>query len=55
VDSHLEGIPCLRTLTARCLSSSDLKALGRESNGAFDAEILGLSTLDKFLADLLER
>ena len=55
VDSHLEGIPSLGSLTARCLAGRNLQNLGGEANGALDAKVLGLSTVDEFGADLLER
>lgn len=54
MDSHLEGIPGLGSFTAGCLSGSDLEGLGRETDGALDAEFLALGTLDELLADLLE-
>lgn len=54
VDSHLEGIPGLGSFTAGCLSGGDLEGLGRETDGALDAEFLALGTLDELLADLLE-
>jgi len=54
VDSHLKGVPGLRTLTTGSLSGGNLQGLGGEANGALDAEILGLGTLNELLADLLE-
>lgn len=54
VDSHLESIPCLRSFTTRSLAGSDLQGLGWQSNWALNTEILGLGTLDEFLADFLE-
>ena len=54
VDSHLESVPSLGSFTTGCLSGGDLKGLGRETDGAFDAEFLALGTLDELLADLLE-
>lgn len=54
VDSHLESVPGLGTFTTGCLSGGDLESLGRETDGALDAEFLALGTLDKLLADLLE-
>lgn len=54
VDSHLESIPGFGSFTTRGLSGGNLEGLGWETDGAFDAEVLGLGTLDKFLADLLE-
>jgi len=55
VDSHLEGVPCLTTLSARGLTGSNLKSLYWKTNWALDAEFLGLRTVDELLADLLER
>jgi hypothetical protein len=55
VNSHLEGIPSLGAFTARRLSSGDLQTFGGKTNGAFDAEILRLGAVDKFLADFLQR
>ena len=55
MDSHLEGIPGLGTLTTGCLSGGDLEGLGWETDWSLDAEILSLGTLDELLADLLER
>jgi hypothetical protein len=55
VDSHLKRIPSLRTFTAGCLSGGDLKGFGRETDGALDAEVLGLSTINELLAYLLKR
>lgn len=54
VDAHLEHIPCLGTLTVGCLTGADLEDLGWEADGAFDAEFLGLGTVDELGADLLE-
>jgi len=55
VDSHLKAIPGLGTLSAGCLSGSNLQGLGWETDWALDAEVLGLGTVDELLADLLER
>ena len=55
MDSHLKAIPGLGTLSAGCLSGGNLQGLGWETDGALDAEILGLGTVDELLADLLER
>jgi hypothetical protein len=55
VDSHLESIPGLGSFTTGCLSGGNLEGLGWETNGALDAEFLALGTLNKLLADLLER
>ncbi len=53
MNPHLECVPGLGSFTTRCLSGSDLKGLGWETDGALDAEILGLGTLNELLADLL--
>lgn len=54
VDAHLEGVPGLGTLTVGGLTGGDLQVLGGEADGALDAELLGLGTVDELLADLLE-
>lgn len=54
VNSHLKHIPGLGTLTVRCLTGGDLEDLGGQTNGALDAEVLGLGTVDELGADLLE-
>ena len=54
MDAHLEGVPGLRTLTVGGLTGGDLKDLGGETDGALDAELLVLRTVDELLADLLE-
>ena len=36
------------------LTGRDLKDLGGETDGALDAEVLGLGAVDELLADLLE-
>jgi hypothetical protein len=55
VDSHLKGIPGLRTFTARRLSGGDLEGFGRETDGTLNAEVLRFGTFDEFLAHLLKR
>jgi hypothetical protein len=54
VDSHLEHVPRLATLTAGCLTGGDLESLGGQTDGTLDAEVLGLCALEEFGADLLE-
>jgi hypothetical protein len=54
VDAHLEAVPGLGTLTARGLAGGDLEGLGGQADGALDAEVLVLATLDDLGADLLE-
>ena len=55
MDSHLVGIPGLRTLTARSLAGGDLQLLGGQADGALDAQVLALGAVDQLLAHLLER
>ena len=55
VDAHLIGVPGLGTLTARSLTGGDLQVLGGQTDGALDAELLVLGTVDELLAHLLER
>lgn len=55
MDTHLVGVPGLGTLTVRGLTGGDLEDLGGETDGALDAELLVLGTVDELLADLLER
>lgn len=54
MDSHLKGIPSLRTFTTGGLSGRDLECLCWKTNRSFHSEILRLSTIDEFLAHLLE-
>jgi hypothetical protein len=53
VDSHLEAIPGLGTLTTRGLTGGDLEDAGRETDGALDAELLGLGALDEVGGDYI--
>ena len=55
MDAHLVCVPSLGTLTARSLTGGDLQVLGGQADGALDAELLVLGTVDELLADLLER
>lgn len=55
MDAHLVCVPGLGSLTVRGLTGGDLKDLGGETDGALDAELLVLGTVDELLADLLER
>jgi hypothetical protein len=55
VNPHLKHIPCLAPFTARCLACSDLQSLGRQANGTFDAEVLGLGALEELGADFFQR
>ena len=54
MDTHLEAVPCLRTLSVRSLSGGDSKDLSGHPDGSLDAKVLSLGTLDKLRADLLE-
>lgn len=54
VDAHLVAVPGLGTLTTGGLAGGDLEGLGGETDGALDAEVLALGTLDELGADLLE-
>ena len=51
---HLEQIPGLGALTARGLAGGDLEVLGRQTDGALDAQLLALGALDELAAHLLE-
>jgi hypothetical protein len=51
VDAHLEGVPCLGTLTARSLTGGDLQALCGQADGALDTEFLVLRAVDEFLRE----
>lgn len=52
VDAHLEGVPGLGTLTTGGFPGGDLERLGGKTDGALDAEVLGLGAVDQLLADL---
>jgi hypothetical protein len=54
VDAHLKGVPGLGTLTVGGLTGGDLQDLGGQADGALDAELLVLGTVDELLAHLLE-
>jgi hypothetical protein len=54
VQSHLEGVPGLGTLTTGGLAGGDLEGLSWEADGALDTEILALGALNQLLADLLQ-
>jgi hypothetical protein len=51
VDSHLIAIPGLGTLTTRRLAGGDLQDLSGETDGALNAEVLGLGALEEFGGD----
>ncbi len=52
---HLVGIPCLGSLTARRFARCHLELLGWQTDRAFDAQVLGLGSVDQLLAHLLQR
>lgn len=54
MNAHLVEIPGLGTLTARSLTGHDLEVLGGQTDGALDAQVLALGTLNELGADLLE-
>lgn len=54
MDSHLISVPGLGTLTVRGLTGGNTKNLSGEADRALDGELLGASTVDELLADLLE-
>jgi hypothetical protein len=47
VDAHLKAIPGLATLTARCLTGSDLEVLGGEAYRSPDSELLCLGSTNE--------
>ena len=54
MNAHLIRIPGLTPLTAGGLPRGDLEALGRETDGALDEEVLALGALDELMADLFQ-
>jgi hypothetical protein len=54
VDSHLETIEGLGTVTTRGLTGGDTENLGGETNGTLDLKLLVLSTLDEITGNLFE-
>ena len=55
VDSHLELVPGLGTLSARSLSGGDSEHLGGHPHGSLDLQVLVLGSSDEVTADLLQR
>ena len=55
VNSHLELVPGLGTLSARSLSGGDSQGLGWHSDGSLDLEVLVLGSSDEVTAHLLQR
>lgn len=54
MNSHLESIPGLATLTARRFPRRDLEMLCRQANGTLHPEVLRLGAVDELRADFLE-
>merc|ERR1740129_2282818 len=54
VDSHLELVPRLRTLTARSLPGGDPENLGGHPHWALNLQLLVLGAPDQVLAHLLQ-
>lgn len=54
VDSHLVGVPGLRTLTVRSLSGGDLQDLGWDSDWALLDQLVVLGVLDDVGRDVLQ-
>ena len=54
MDAHFKSIPRLTPLTTRRLPRGDLQALGWETDGTLDAEVLALGTLDELLAHFFQ-
>jgi hypothetical protein len=52
VNAHLVCIPGLGSFSVRSLTGGDLELLGGETDGALNAELLGLGAVDELLADL---
>ena len=50
VDSHLEAIPSVGTLTARGLTGGDAQDLGGHASGSLDLDALILSSTDEISA-----
>lgn len=55
VDAHLEAIPSLGTLTARCFTGGDAQHLVGHTNRSLDAKLLLLGARDQIGANLLQR
>ena len=54
MDSHLVSVPSLGTLSTRGLSGGVLEDLGGKTDGALDAEVTVLGSVDEVGAELLE-
>lgn len=55
VNTHLEHIPGLASLTTGCFSSCDLQGFGGEADGALDAQVLGFGAFKELGAHFFER
>lgn len=54
MNPHFVCVPSLASLTTRRLAGRNLERLRWKADGALDAEVLGLGSLDKLLADFLQ-
>ena len=54
MDAHLVGIKSLGTVTTRGFSSSNSEDFGRQTNGAFDFELLFLGSLNQIIRDFFK-
>ena len=50
MDAHLEHVPRLATLATGGLTRGDFEGLSGETDGAFDAQVLGLGTFEELAA-----
>lgn len=55
MDTHLEAVPRVCSLTTRRLARRDLERLCRHADGALDLEVLVLGAADEVGAHFLER
>lgn len=51
VDSHLEAVPGVGSVTARGLASGDVENLGGDTDGALDTDVLVLGSTNNISAD----
>ena len=54
-DLHLEGVPGVRTVTARGLTGGDLEGAGGQTDGSANLDLLLLGAAQELAADLLDR
>ena len=52
VNPHLERVPSLASFTTGGFAGGDLEILSRETDRAFDTQVLVLGTVNKLLANL---